>query len=361
MKMSVYSTKSGLAIVLILCISISCISERNAQRINTINLQGHPVKLQDDISVNSMVYINDTLMIFKSFSNVDKLCAIKYNPKNDTSFYFLRKGKGPCEVINSRYKVIEDTLIILSYNSATIDKMIKVSLGSLQNEALWKITNINLTNNLRFGQCFDISVEGDIYIVGGSWGDKCIISKISNDLVRIAPVDYWPKDEYSGSVIPKQMVYTSKAYIYNSGEKLFYSSGEGRFACIINMNNRIETDIYSIMPEYNESEDHLNYDRKSTSYLGIQAFATDKYIYLSFNDTKMIGQNYHPSDYKGYPPYYNDKIEVYNWDGNYICTYQTECPFQYFYVTDHDTTIYTLGDNINTGMSTVFRHAIDIH
>ena len=52
--------------------------------------------------------------------------------------------------------------------------------------------------------------------------------------------------------------------------------------------------------------------------------------------------------YKGYPGYYYDEIEVYDWDGNFVRNYQTAQPFMTMSVTDDDSTLYTISVDLDT-------------
>ena len=73
--------------------------------------------------------------------------------------------------------------------------------------------------------------------------------------------------------------------------------------------------------------------------------ATESLIYLSPLECRIENGRYVPADFQGYPAYYVNKIEVYDWNGAYIKTYHTDNPFCSFYVSDDDRIIYTLSIN----------------
>lgn len=115
-----------------------------------------------------------------------------------------------------------------------------------------------------------------------------------------------------------------------------------------------ETFIYDEYPDYEVSSDGINPRRKPESKLGGIAYATDSLIFLSLLDCRIIDDKYVPEDYKGYPPYYNDMIEVYDWNGKYLYTCVTDIPFSTFYARGRF--LYTLTTNKETLSSEVYRY-----
>lgn len=73
----------------------------------------------------------------------------------------------------------------------------------------------------------------------------------------------------------------------------------------------------------------------------------------------MLNGKWKPDDYKGYPPYFEDEIEVYDWDGKYLHSYVTDIPFDSFYVSDDDKFLYVVTQDNETLLSEVYRYNLE--
>ena len=82
---------------------------------------------------------------------------------------------------------------------------------------------------------------------------------------------------------------------------------------------------------------------------GINVFTTSTFIFVhlkTYQDEEGLQQSI--SDFKGYPYYYNDELEVYDWNGNFLRNYQTIIPFYDFFVTEDHKTLFTISQDLNT-------------
>lgn len=337
-------------------IFISCESDDSSHRSNLVQLQRVEL-IQDGIEdCWNIAYGNDTLLVCNNYSKTHKLRFIKYNSTEKITHDFLRKGNGPNEIHSFISKIINDTIQILTYNHGVIDKLIHIPISCIDDEHMWIADTIGVIGNYRVGGDFDINEDNGILILGDRYGAKNILSFIKDSELR--PVGYWPEDKYKGPIIPKQVVYTSCSNIFLNENKLFYSCGEGRFAKIIELDSKKEISIYDEPPIYESSVDNLNYVRDNDSYLGVQSRADKKHIYIKLNNAKLIGRVYHPKDYKGYPPYYHDELEVYDWDGNYVCTFVTDKPFKNYYVNSYLNLLFTFTEDPKTGLPEIIKYML---
>lgn len=149
----------------------------------------------------------------------------------------------------------------------------------------------------------------------------------------------------------------SSLFSYNG--KILFVSGEGKYASILDTEDRTAEEIllYPDYPEYEVSPDGLNPRRKYGCALGMYSFATERYIYLSPLKRKMDASGrYEPSDYKSYPPYYTDEIDVFDWDGGYVRTYRMDVPFCNYYVNEDEHVLYALTCDTDTMLSELHRY-----
>ena len=190
---------------------------------------------------------------------------------------------------------------------------------------------------------FDVLDGGSGYVfVGGRHGDRTIISTISRDGSDLESLGYWPGDSYTGSPLPKQNEYAASGILCN-GDKLLFASSEGRYASIIDLAaGGKETVLYGDYPEYSAASDGINARRSERSWRGVRAYANGSHIYVLPINAKIKDGNWAPSDYKGYPPDYNDLVDVFDWEGRYECSYRLDVPACDLYVAEDDTVIYAL-------------------
>ena len=148
--------------------------------------------------------------------------------------------------------------------------------------------------------------------------------------------------------------------IFASGSKIVYACSEGRYVSILDFSSDTpgEKLIYDEFPVYKAAPDGMNAIRSPKSRRGVYAFATDSLIYISHLENMIEDGRYVPDNYKGYPPYYNDRIEVYDWGGDCIATYILDRPFYNFYVRDDDKSLYTLTIDRETMYSEIYRYCI---
>ena len=76
------------------------------------------------------------------------------------------------------------------------------------------------------------------------------------------------------------------------------------------------------------------------------------YIYVTYSNTV---EN---KEYKGYPGYFKDRIDVYDWDGNIIQRYETDQPFYNFIVSNDDSCLYTLSHDNETKEPTLLYYKL---
>ncbi len=342
--------------LLVLLILSSCSANREERTSLIIDLKGEKVEIASDASLFEIVYVDDSLLIASVLSPAYKLVSYRING-GVAAHEFLRIGRGPMEVINANIKSRGDTLFVLSSNPNGLQGLIKIPVSGIEDMSQWDSSDYYAMTGISVGRDFDVLSSSEYIMVGGKFGDETVLSVLSEENISCEPFPFWPEDNHDVGPIAKQGMYIRGARVFSNGDKLFYACGEGRYFSILDMSTDkvSETFIYDEYPEYQVASDGVNPRRRPNSKLGGIAYATDSLIFLSLLDCQIANGKYIPEDYKGYPPYYSDRIEVYDWNGKYICTYSMDVPFSTFYVKGD--IIYTLSINKETMYSEVYRYS----
>lgn len=345
--------------VIILLFLASCSAPNDGEQIEPIVLTGEKVGIGSEESVFEIAYADDTIVVAHLFSGSCRLKMFDLD-EPDNSYEFLNVGRGPFEVAHSVVKSTRDTLYVLSRTPSGIEGVLTIPLCACDDISQWDYDGISEYADISGGG--DLAVSQDSYmILGEKYGKPNILTAVTrNKEHKVHSFAFWPNDGYEGSVISKQTLYMNTSKIFTNGDKMLYACGEGRYVSILDYSSGMvkEHPVYGEYPEYEQDTDGLNVRRSSKSKRGVYAYATDSLIYISPLECLIRDGKYIPSEYKGYPPYYNDRIEVYDWDGYLIGIYVLDKPFCNFYVSDDDTSLYTLTADKETMYSEVYRYRL---
>ena len=337
----------------------SCIRQDSERNI-IVNISGSELPIEE-LSVADIVYADDSLVVATSYASTHRFEVHKVASK-EKPIEFLKTGRGPLDVQYAHIKHYKGELHILSYKPyGELSRSMIVPLKKISDMGSWKISNHPARTPMLIGTSFDIINDSTYVILGGPYGEENIISFIESDKKSVSPLGFWPDDEYVGTnIIPKQLMYAASSYIFSNGNKLLYVCSDGKYATILDYSQQppLENKIYDEYPLYKESTDGLNPKRDSKSKLGMKVYANDSSIYLMSLDCMLKNGCYIPDDFKGYPPYYNDRIEVYNWDGEYICTYLLDIPCGTFYISDDNKSLYALSCSPHTAYNHIYKYEL---
>ena len=337
---------------------LSCV-EQSGRTENIIHLEGTSKSL-GDVSVFTIEYASDSLIIAESFSKSHKLSAFSY-ADSLVQHDFLRVGNGPREVHYSKVKYVDDTLHVQSHTPYGMKGIIRIPLHSLHDESQWAVADYMGSETFSPGYDFDLFHDGGYVMLGGSSDDETICSYMERSCAYFRSLNIWPSDTYDGPPLPKRNIYTKSSFLFCNDTRIFYGCGEGRYASVWDLSSSFakETVMYSDYPEYKSSQDGLNPKRLSGNKSGIYAYATDTYIYLTPIECRVENGKYVPDNYKGYPPYYNDEIDVFDWEGQYKFSYIVDVPFCSMFVNEDEQCLYTLSRDNKNLSSVVYRYNLN--
>ena len=116
-------------------------------------------------------------------------------------------------------------------------------------------------------------------------------------------------------------------------------------------------ELYDEFPEYVEGTRYDGDYHRTSEHTGISFVSTDKFIYACVNRHKEsdMGMN---TTYNGYPYYYQDRIDVYTWSGDYVHSFHTDIPFMRYAVSDSDNYLFILTIDVDSGEPLLIRYAL---
>lgn len=353
--------KRFLILFAILSFLISCAGPQEGRNEINIALAGTRLEICEDAPLFRLVYANDTIVIASLLSSQNRIGMYRIGAPED--FHeFLNVGRGPMEVVNTAIISRSDTLHVLSYDSFGISGIIRIPVACAADMQSWKYTDYSDVKGLWVGVGFCMRFPDEYVMLGEKPGQENIMCVLSRKTSSVTPVHFWPDDGFDGPGTVKQVRYMLGSVIFCNGDKVLYVCDEGRYASILNLSGSSvlsETKIYDEYPQYKDSGDGFNPRRNPDSHIGVNSFATDSLIYVSPVECKLDKGKYIPDNYKGYPPYFTDRIEVYDWDGNYVRTYSLDVPFGNFYVSGDNRFLYTISENPETMFMEIYRYELN--
>lgn len=159
------------------------------------------------------------------------------------------------------------------------------------------------------------------------------------------------EDGCDGERLSKTIVYGPNSGVFYNEKlcKLAYTCGEGRYFEIMTLKNGSISDrkvVFGDMPKYKTVKEgsYILYKLDDSEKRGITACSTQEAIYITYTfNSDLKGER---SD--GYPGYFHDMIDVFDWDGNRLSRLRTEKPFQHFIVSKDDKKLYTISLDLTT-------------
>lgn len=354
---------SSTCIFLFLCIC-SCQNPRREDDRKTVETTLSGTRMHSDMLMGrAFICTKDDNIFMRSF--YPDSVAIIYSMSGDSLKRvrsFGIKGRGPFEFNDyPAFYFKDDSLYIM--DESRIGDMLKLTVAGIDdirnNDGYenWKEYDLQWLNPFMSGMSFAPVDSRHFLVLGDEHGKENLLTEIDIREKRKHPAGYWIADDYSGPAIPKQAIYLSNSEIAINDSLLVFAAGEGRYMEILrlgadgSLSHRCS--IYDIPPVYEATPDGLNYKPVIPSYRGMDIRATERFIYAVLNQ-------YNPEykEYKGYPWYCSDEVEVYGWNGDFITCFATDTPFYDFIVSDDDKTLLTITQDPASGEPTIYRYAL---
>lgn len=335
---------------------------REGQEPSYVDIVPERLNIAEDLSIYQLVSVSDTSLIATSLSPGGFLFRIPIDGVS-VGVPFLKTGRGPYEVPAYCPVVCYDDTVHVLYSSMGSFNSLRIPLSGMDDCSKWVVSESSSKDATVLGMSMTV-MKSKGYLTSSSIlnddGDKSVLHLVSEDLSSVESIPFWPEDGYAGPVIPKKSMYLNSK-IRANGSKVLYVADEGKYAAILDIGKSpvSETLIYSDYPSYTATPDGFNWRRTPGSPLGCYAFATDNRIYLAASKAKFVDGEYQPKDIKGYPPYYVDEVDVFDWEGKYIHTLRSNIPFSGFWIDDNDSAMYFLTINLGSSVSEVYRCCLE--
>ncbi len=324
----------------------SCMLRENTDRRPVTHLIEGTVLHYDGIfSIFRMCYDGSNLLTLSASATVPPLSL--YRICGDTVRLrgeYLNYGRGPEDVLNP--VIFTDTTgIYLIDNNDSPNFLARYELSEAGDLILKKKTDLSwIEHPLMFNRFVRVA-DDEFIVLGGRAGERELLSYIDVVKKEQKPVRFWPEDGYEREIFGKQVLYGNNASLDVCGDKVLYACPYGRYLDILTIE---KTDviahncIYDDLPELKTAPGSSFGLRPVSRYNGLSVTATDEYIYV-------IYENAMDSDRKGYPWYFVEEIEVYDWNGNFVRKYRTDCPFAMYAVSPDDRSMLTYTVDLDTG------------
>ncbi|MCI1640531.1 MAG: TolB-like 6-bladed beta-propeller domain-containing protein [Bacteroidales bacterium] len=334
----------------------------NSRKKVTATLSGKVLQVKDFPAGNLFGTI-DGYLLFQVYRR-DTGRVVIYKIDGDSLKYaagIINKGRGPHEFIYVEFSISKDTLYVS--NSSPSGGILDIwgipldDISNIKDYSRWKDykwSGQDIMNGLSF-----VKIKDSEFLISGAVNNtRHFLSKIDFSTNKLHQFDLWPKDSTAAPVSLKQFEYTQSKLFTNNG-KLLYACLEGRYMFISKIGDNTlgqPVEIYSHLPDYKLGHDGQNLKHNEDCEYGIYPYTTSRFIYAQLSRSrKEINAS---ADYKGYPPYYFDEIEVYDWNGKFIGNFKTDRPFFTFAVSPDDSFIYTLSMDLQTKERAIMRYQL---
>lgn len=360
-------------LLIIALIQLACNNNTSTENNRYLTLVGTNMKTDDSVFVaRRLVNISGSFLFLETLKQDAKMALYCINGDSLSLITkFLNNGMGPYEINNIFSSLLENNKLSFFERNGMLTKgyMIQLNIDSIcesiSNISRWEKYNFTKIKNFKISSGFAHLADSMLLTAGGKFHEREVLSIINlNDPEKITPLDFWPDDEFTGPPIVKQSVYTDNAYISVNHEhkKILYACGNGKYINIFSISdNKLKNQIpiYNKYPKYTVLDDNLNYKIVENEINhGAKVFTTDSLIFIStpeYNKSMLKSGE----TYKGYPCYYNDKIEVFDWNGNLKNKYLLDTPCLTFIVDSQNNILYTETDDLETGDSIIRKYYLN--
>lgn len=273
-----------------------------------------------------------------------------YKIKGDSLIYegkFMRRGNGPYEmqIPRLKYRPGKNELIVYSADPSKND-FYRVDLndfGNLYNPRLWIKDRLPA---LPTRDCLEF-IDDSIYI--HSSYTKCnslfSLSYKGRDYFYAGLNLLYPADENNTDLLLKRFLFKGKLIKHPGRSTFLYSSEFFKYVIVFDLDKeeiRNIRYISGVQPDYKPVTGdpyHLFTFNKNAEDGCKVIFATESYVYIGYNNMTWEDIN-NKVQFKGYPDSYFDRINVFDWEGNFVKRLVLDKPVRRFAVDAADKFLY---------------------
>ena len=320
------------------------------------------------VDLYDLISVTDSMVL--GFSYPDSLlCRMYHLESSDASDIraesFLRYGRAQNEMLQPLFYASNDELYAIECQGGPTKAIIIDLCGIEVDRPLYTHLDLSwIMGYSYFSSIYPISESLFLAISKTKNGEGLyrkevlFLVDITNQI--ITPVNLTFEDNYGQEDLVKKIVYTNNANIFlNEKEgKLAYTCGEGRLFDIYKYNSGALYDrnrVLDILPRY-KAEEHGG--RKDLILLdktnrGVRPSFTEEYICVAYN------QSDEHETFKGFPGFYIDQIDVFDWNGQMVARFMMDKPFSTYQMSKDNRFIYTLSMDLDTGETEIRKYSIE--
>ena len=319
------------SLLVVLC--ASCIGQ---QAVNTAHLQGE-VAFEDTDVFSFVSASEDSVTVYNP---QDTLLFTTYT--HGGSIKFLRRGRGQYEVINPLgFSRCGDDLIVVDHAGiSSPNKLITINLRSPEDHSSWTVDDLSWMGATR-PICSIVRLSPTTYLTtGGMYSSGTALSLLDVRNKEFSPIDYRvPMITDSDLLAQEAILSLSSITAPLHPKSLFgYSCGEGKYLDIIELNGNYSVKNHTVAlntPPRFEGDSRLIYSMQDRTNRGIKVKSTQGHLFVFYNQPAEL------EGYKGYPPYYNDYLDVFTWDGAFVIRLVLDTPFADFIISQDEDVLYS--------------------
>lgn len=279
--------------------------------------------------------------------------------KGDSLLYegkFMNIGKGPNEMSYPALKYDQQTNRMFVYSVDNLEgKLFIIDLNNFKNiydQSSWDKRKLPIIYTRSQMELVNDSVFLNRSNIGGS--NMFSLSYLGDKDNDSKSVDFKYPGEHPGLPSSGQDLLFKGTLKRNPKSLTFtYSCYFSPYLFIFDLINEQITNIRCLsaaLPVYQVKDDFHNpfgiADQYKSGFTFVEV--TDLYIYIGYNNLTW-GQLRDRSDFKGYPDYYFDRINVFDWDGNFVKRLVLDKPVRKFVVHSDDNYLYASSLDLTQG------------
>ena len=357
------NVKVFVACSVIVSLALSCQRGRvlgNERKPVTEELSGEVLHF-DGVQVPSPVLLSSygELLLVETADNNAKIALCRMDD-NGVSVIDrgVKKGRGPNEFIYANYCVGGDSLFVLDSSPMGFTALYGIPLreaGALSDYSCWKRYPCDGFPQMITAGYFARIGPGRFVVNAGEPGTRQIFTVLDFNDVSVTPLDFWPDDGNECGTEVKQMAYMNNMVFGLDGGRFVYGTRPGRYlAVMMAVDDAVEVlcRLYDVFPRFFEKNHNIRY--LPDQHKGVKIKVSQNRLYVSVYPDRKAEEK----DYKGYPSYCFDEIEIYDWDGRFIKCIRTDRPYSTFCPSSDDRYLYTTSIDLETGEDMLLRYEL---
>lgn len=335
-------------------LALLCLSCTPRESVPTRTISGQVVF--EDVDAMMLLSATDSSVLVLNPS--DTLLLGIYSPSGHQKF--LRKGRGKYEVLNPSlsYCVHGHTLDFIDhagFASSQPERLFSLDLSCPEDFSSWTVTDLSWIGRSRAVSHMVNIAPGKYLAVTGRYESGTLLTLLDVRERTYTPLDYRIPVKTEMESLAGDLVYnTSSLALSCSGTppRIAYACGEGKYLEILSWEGGSVSSrrtVFDVVPEFRAKEKG-GVEMLDKENRGLRIRASFSRLFVLYEHPVEM------AEYKGYPFYYTDFVDVFDWEGNRLERLQFDIPFADFVVTEDGRTLYTISEDKETFEASIRRY-----